>query len=133
MEENKRKFNFKFNFDFKKVGYVIAAVILFFLVMDLNNRLSELSRLTAQKNSAETVVANLNQTVVVLSTQISYATSQAAVEEWAYEEGHMVRSGENLIIPLEPKGATQAPLVVQTVEPTQVNNWEIWKALFSGE
>jgi hypothetical protein len=133
MEEKKRKINFKFNFDFKKVGYVVVAVILFFLVMDLNNRLSELSRLTAQKNSAETVVANLNQTVVVLSTQIGYATSQAAVEGWAYEEGHMVRPGENLIIPLEPKGATQAPLIVETQAPSEVGNWEIWKALFLGK
>jgi hypothetical protein len=123
----------RIQFDFKKVGFVITAVVLFFLVMNLNNRLNELSRLTAQRNDAEIVVNNLQQTVVVLKTQIGYATSEAAVENWAYEEGHMVRSGENLIIPIEPSGATQAPLVVTTPEPTTVSNWLIWKALFSGK
>jgi hypothetical protein len=123
----------KFHLEFKKIGFAIAAVVLFFLVMDLNTRLNELSRLSTQRNEAETVVANLQQTVYVLNTQIGYATSEAAVEDWAYQEGHMVRSGENLIIPLESSGATEAPLVVATVQPTQVTNWSIWKALFLGQ
>lgn len=123
----------KFRLDLKKVGFVVVVVVLFFLVMDLNNRLNELSRLTTQRNESETVVANLQKTVVVLNTQIGYATSEGAVQEWAYEEGHMVRPGENLIIPLEPEGATQAPLVAVTQEPTQTSNWEIWKALFLGK
>jgi cell division protein FtsB len=123
----------RIQFDLKKVGFVLAAIVLFFLVMDLNSRLNELSRLTAQRNEAATVVDNLQQTVGILTTQIAYATSDAAVEDWAYGEGHMVRSGENLIIPLEPEGATQAPLVVSTPESTQISNWEIWKALFLGQ
>jgi hypothetical protein len=123
----------KFNLDYKKIGFVVAAIVLFFLVMDLNNRLNELSRLTTQHNDAETVMANLQQTLGVLNTQIAYATSEGAVEDWAYEEGHMVRQGENLVIPLEPAGVTQAPLVVSTPEPVQVSNWAIWKALFSGQ
>ncbi|MHC1740844.1 MAG: hypothetical protein AB9897_07015 [Anaerolineaceae bacterium] len=131
MDGNKQKP--RFHFDLKKIGFVFAVVVLFFLVMDLNNRLNELSRLSTQRNEAETVVVNLQQTLGILSTQIGYATSEAAVEGWAYEEGHMVRPGENLIIPLQPLGATQAPLVVSTPEQTQVSNWEIWKALFSGK
>jgi len=131
MERKERKS--RINFDFKKVGFVVAVVVLFFLVMDLNTRLNELSRLTTQRNEAETVVGNLQQTLNVLSTQISYATSEGAVEDWAYEDGHMVRPGENLIIPLEPAGATQAPLVLSTPVPTQVSNWSIWKALFLGQ
>lgn len=123
----------KFPFDLKKVGFVIAAVVLFLLVMDLNSRLNELSRLSAQRDKAETVVVDLQKTMVVLKTQIGYATSEGAVEEWAYEEGHMVRSGENLIIPLQPAGATQVPLTVPVATPIPVSNWDIWKALFSGE
>jgi len=131
MEEKEKKF--KFPFDGKKIGFVVIGIVLIFLVMDLNTRLNELSRLTAQRNENETVVANLQQTVVVLNTQIGYATSEAAVEEWAYKDGHMVRPGENLIIPLEPQGATQVPLIVETQVPTQISNWEIWKALFTGQ
>jgi hypothetical protein len=123
----------KLQFDVKKVVFVVVAVVLFFLVMDLNNRLNELSRLTSQRNDEATVVNNLQQTLGVLGTQIGYATSNAAVEDWAYGEGHMVRSGENLIIPIEPAGATQAPLVVATPVPTTMTNWQIWMALLSGQ
>lgn len=129
-EDGKKR---KFQFDYKKIGFAVAIVVLFLLVMDLNNRLNELSRLSSERNDEATVVSNLQQTLGVLNTQIAYATSDAAVEEWAYGEGHMVRPGENLIIPLEPEGATQAPLVVPTQETTPVSNWAIWMALFSGK
>ena len=123
----------KLPIDPKKIGFAIAAVVLFFLVMDLNNRLNELSRLSAQRDDAQQVVNDLQSTLNILDTQIAYATSEGAVEQWAYEEGHMVREGENLVIPLEPEGATQAPLVVATTAPQTVSNWEIWLALFVGK
>jgi hypothetical protein len=123
----------KFPFDLKKVGFVLAAIVLFFLVMDLNNRLSELTRLSAQRDDAQQVVDNLELTLSVLNTQIAYATSEGAVEQWAYEEGHMVREGENLVIPLQPAGATQAPLVVETETPKTISNWDVWLALFLGK
>ena len=131
MESPKKKR--KISFDWKKGGFVIAAIVLFLLVMDLNSRLNELSRLSSQRDKAETVVVDLQKTLVILKTQIGYATSEGAVEEWAYEEGHLVRPGENLIIPLQPAGATQIPLSVPTATPVPVSNWDIWKALFTGE
>ncbi len=131
MENKERKR--KIPFDIKKVGFAVAAVVLFFLVMDLNNRLNELSRLTAQRDSAQQVVDDLQKTLNVLNTQLAYATSVGSVEQWAYEEGHMVRPGENLIIPLQPAGATQVPLVVEKSTPIPVSNWDIWKALFVGQ
>jgi hypothetical protein len=130
--ENKGKKR-KFPFDVKKIGFAVAAVILFFLVMDLNNRLNELSRLSAQRDEAQQVVDDLQTTLSVLNTQIAYATSEGSVEQWAYEEGHMVRPGENLIIPLQAAGATQSPLLVVTPTPQLVSNWDIWKALFLGQ
>lgn len=131
MEDERKKR--KLPFDVKKIGFVVAAVILFFLVMDLNNRLNELSRLSAQRDEAQQVVDDLQKTLHVLNTQISYANSEGSVEQWAYEEGHMVRPGENLIIPLQPAGATQVPLVVPTETPQPISNWDIWKALFLGQ
>lgn len=128
-EGNKRKFPF----DLKKVGFAVAAIILFFLVMDLNNRLNELSRLSAQRDEAQQVVDNLEQTLSILNTQIAFATSEGAVEQWAYEEGHMVREGENLVIPLQPAGATQEPLIVLTATPQPISNWDVWLALFLGQ
>ena len=123
----------KIPFDSKKVALVVGAVILFFLVMDLNNRLNELSRLTEQENKAATVVAQLNSTMEVLQTQVAYASSEGAVEEWAYNEGHMARPGEKLIIPISPEGTTPQAFVEETPVPTPVPNWRIWLALITGK
>lgn len=119
--------------DAKKIGFIIAAVILFFLVMDLNSRLNELSRLSEQQDKASTVVAVLESTLQVLNTQVAYATSEGAVEDWAYNEGHMVRPGEKLIIPLSPPGATAAPILASTPTVIPVENWEVWMALILGK
>jgi len=119
--------------DAKKIGFIIAAVILFFLVMDLNSRLNELSRLSEQQDKASTVVAVLESTLQVLNTQVAYATSEGAVEDWAYNEGHMVRPGEKLIIPLAPPGATAAPILAPTPTVIPVENWEVWAALILGK
>jgi len=122
----------KHSFDLKKISLVAVAVVLFFLVMDLNTRLNELSRLTTQRDDAATVVANLESTLQVLQTQQAYAGSEGAVEEWAYNEGHMVRPGEQLIIPLSPPGTTPEPVFVPTPTVEPVENWEIWLALILG-
>lgn len=125
--------NVKLPVDAKKIGFIIAAVILFFLVMDLNSRLNELSRLSEQQDKASTVVAVLESTLQVLDTQVAYATSEGAVEDWAYNEGHMVRPGEKLIIPLVPAGATAAPILAPTPTVMPVENWEVWMALILGK
>jgi hypothetical protein len=51
----------------------------------------------------------------------------------AYNEGHMVRPGEKLVIPLVPAGATAAPILVPTPTVMPVENWEIWMALILGK
>ncbi len=119
----------RFHIDFKKIGMIAAGVILFFLVMDLNSRLNELSRLSAQRDKSSTQVAILQETLDHLETQIYYATSESSVEKWAYEEGHLALPGDKVIIPLSPPGATEAPVVIPTSVPVQVSNWDIWMAL----
>lgn len=125
--------NLKSVFDPKKLGLIVVAVILLFLVMDLNSRLNELSRLTTQRDEAATIVANLESTLQVLQTKQAYAGSVGAVEEWAYNEGHMVRPGEQLVIPISPPGTTPEPVLVPTPTVQPVQNWEIWLALILGE
>ncbi len=123
----------KIPIDPKKVAIIVGVVILLFLVMDLNNRLNELSRLTEQESKAATVVNQLQGTLNVLETQVAYASSEGAVEQWAYNEGHMARPGEKLVIPLSPAGTTPQAFVEATPVPTQVPNWRVWFALISGK
>ena len=120
-------------FDIKKVGFILLAVVLLFLVMDLNSRLNELSRLTAQRDEAATIVSNLESTLQILETKQAFAGSEGAVEEWAYNEGHMVRPGEQLVIPISPPGTTAEPVFVPTPTVEPIQNWEIWLALILGD
>ena len=116
-------------FDYRKIVLVVVGVFLFFLVMDLNSRLNELNRLSAQKDRSSTQVSILQNTLNSLETQMYYSTSVSAVEQWAYEEGHMARAGDKVVIPVAPPGATQVPVFEPTPTPQPISNWDIWMAL----
>ncbi len=109
---------------------VIGLIVLTLLVMDFNNRMAELRRLSDKKEDVAVEATGLMQTQVHLQTQLAYATSEAAVVEWAYEEGHMVREGENLVIPLEYPGFTPEVTVIPTATPEPESNLQIWFSLF---
>ena len=109
---------------------VIGLIVLTLLVMDFNNRMAELRRLSDKKEDVAVEATGLMQTQVHLETQLAYATSEAAVVEWAYEEGHMVREGENLVIPLEYPGFTPEVTVIPTPTPEPESNLQIWFSLF---
>jgi cell division protein FtsB len=109
---------------------VIGVIVLALLVMDFNNRMAELSRLRDKKDEVAAEATQLVNTQVQLETQIAFATSQGAVEEWAYEEGHMVREGENLVIPLEYPGFTPEVTLIPTATPEPKSNLQIWYSLF---
>jgi hypothetical protein len=109
---------------------VIGLVVLTLLVMDFNNRMAEQQRLSDKREDVAVEATDLRHTQVYLETQIAYATSEAAVDEWAYEEGHMVREGENLVIPLEYPGFTPEVTVIPTITPEPETNFQIWLSLF---
>ena len=109
---------------------VIGLVVLTLLVMDFNNRMAGLRRLSDKREDIVIEATDLMHTQVYLETQIAYATSEAAVNEWAYEEGHMVREGENLVIPLEYPGFTPKVTIIPTATPEPESNLQIWYSLF---
>lgn len=80
----------------------------------------------------KTDVAASKATQSGLQEQIAYATSDAAVNEYARNNG-MVREGEKLVVPIP----NDTPIPQQAVEPTpttiKVTNQEIWWALFFGD
>ena len=99
---------------------------------EFNNRMSELDRLTEQRDRAVSQITSLVQTQSALQTQIAYATSVAAVDEWAYEDGHLIHPGDNPIVPLTEDGEvnpTPVPIPPES-KPKPIENWEVWFALF---
>ena len=109
---------------------VIGLVVLTLLVMDFNNRMAAQRKLSDKREDVAAEATDLRQTQVYLETQLAFATSEAAVNEWAYEEGHMVREGENLVIPLEYPGFTPEVTIIATATPEPETNFQIWLSLF---
>jgi cell division protein FtsB len=123
----------KIRFNDRRLLLVAGVVIVVLLMMDFNNRMTELQRLTTDRDRLTTRVVQLTQTIQVLNTKIAYATSEVAVEGWAREQGKMIKTGDVPIVPISPINATAQP--TPAVKPTQhlISNWDIWVALFMGK
>jgi cell division protein FtsB len=120
----------KLPFDTKKLVIYAILLLLFFLLMGLSSKFNDLTKLTEQHEMLRTSVAELEATNFVINEQIGYATSEAAVEDYAREQGYMVKPGEVLVIPLSQNNATPTPVVLPTQITEQVPNWKIWYQLF---
>jgi cell division protein FtsB len=109
---------------------VIGLAILALLVMDFNNRMADLRRLSDQRQVVAAEVTDLVQTRTALETQIAFATSEGAVRQWAYREGRWVQEGDVLVVPVSPGESTPAPQATLTPTPQPQSNWRIWLSLF---
>ncbi len=105
-------------------------VVLVVLIMDFNNRMAQLTRLRAQSEVVEARATEKMATRVALETEIAYASSDEAVEEWARVQGHMIQPGDHPVVPLAvtQEAALAEPAPQPPPEPVQ--NWEIWRAVF---
>jgi cell division protein FtsB len=113
--------------------YILSAlgmVVLILLIMDFNSRMAELRRLSSEKTVVGRQATQLVQTNAYLETQIAYATSELAVEAWAREEQHMIKPGDNPVVPLAPANSTPIPTPTQVVTTKVINNWDLWMSLF---
>ena len=114
----------------KYIAVLGGLFILAFLVIVFNNRIAEQRQLIAQSEEIRNELDALRATDAYLDAKISYATSDAAVEEWAYQEARWVREGDQPIVPISPSESTPATIPVVTPEPVLYANWQIWWALF---
>lgn len=118
----------------KRFYVIIAVLVLVVLLMNFNQRMVLLSKLRGQEKVLVEKYANLQATQSALETQIAYANSDAAVEEWAREEGSMVKSGDVPIVLLPGSSESLQPTATPTPEVVdRVEQWEIWWELFFGD
>ncbi len=108
----------------------IGCVALVLLIVDFNNRMAELRRLTAEREQVSAEVTSLVQTQVHLETQVAYATSEAAVYKWAYETRRMTKPGEVLVVPIQPEGSLPQPTPTPVITPEVIESWQVWLSLF---
>ncbi|MBK9209750.1 MAG: hypothetical protein IPL71_16210 [Anaerolineales bacterium] len=117
----------------RRAATFLGVFLLIMVVIEFNTRLEELNRLNDQREEVRAVATQAIQTQMALKTQVAYAGSTAAVEEWARTEGHYVREGDQPVIPVGQPGS--APVIVATPMPlpTPMQNWEVWWKLFFGK
>jgi len=113
--------------------FIVMIAILFFMVLGLNSRIAEYFRLTGQREEMLQRIENLKATQATLKTEIAYANSDKAVEEWARTFERMVQPGDQVIIPLPPKDFTPDINYLATPAPPIGQNWQIWWELLFGE
>ena len=109
------------------LGFFLAVVML----IDFNRRMQELDSLVVKLNAVSAEGTAVENTRVALVTQVAYATSDSAVEQWAYEN-KWVREGEKPIGLVSGQNVTPTPEPLSTARADDLPNWRTWWELFFG-
>jgi len=117
---------------FKKVAYALGILILVFIVVNFQQRISEMNHLEGQLKLIQTQGTAVMITQESLLTQVAYATSDEAVKKWAYSEGRWYLPNETPIILLPSGSVTPVPDATTQEQAPQVPNWLVWWELFFG-
>jgi hypothetical protein len=117
----------------RRVAAAIGILVLVFIVLEFNRRLEELNMLNEQSKLVQLQATQAVQTQLALQTQVAYAGSDAAVEEWARTDGHYIQDGDLPVVPLGQPGSAPIQASTPTPLPPQPAKWEVWWKLFFGE
>ena len=118
-------------FKWRNILIILGLFLAVVLLIDFNRRMEELDSLTAKLNSVRAEGTSVMQTQDALVTQVAFATSDQAVEQWAYQN-KMAHDGEHLV-QLEPSGsATVTPVPAPVTQVEALPTWRIWWELFFG-
>jgi hypothetical protein len=119
--------------NFRRVLIFAGILVLVLMVIDFNRRIETLNTLNKQVVQVRVQATHAMQTQIALQTQVAYAGSTAAVEDWARTEGHYVRDGDQPVVPIGQPGSQPIQSIEPTPVPTPMPNWQIWWNLFFGE
>jgi hypothetical protein len=100
--------------------------VLLLVLFGFSRQIAEFSSLNQQVEREGARITQLAATEAYLEERIAYATSEAAVEEWAREDARWAREGDFPIIPLVPPDFTPEPAEEEETVSTTASNWETW-------
>ncbi len=111
---------------------IVGLVVWLLVLLDFNRRLAAEQQLVNAANEARTQVAKLDAEHGLLETQVAFATTDAAVIQWAHENGKIAQGSEVLVVPLLPT-PQPTPLPPMAPLPVAPPTWVLWQNLFFGE
>lgn len=117
---------------------MFAAILAIGLLLAINfsSRITASQPLQEAFERAQAEIEQLRQEQAELIAERDYVQSDAFVEQWARDDGKMVRPDEVLVIPVPAAGSLPQPQVVneQSVPvettPPRPEPWQVWWALF---
>jgi cell division protein FtsB len=114
---------------------IVILTISIFLIIDLGRRATAQYHVSQAEKLVQAEIDSERDLHNRLLAQRDYVASDAYVEEWAREQAHMIRPGDQPVI-LVTTEAPRAPLRVtapQASPAAEVPNWYHWWELFFGE
>ena len=117
----------------RRVAIFVGVLLLILMVMDFNARLEDLNRLKKQAAIVSIQATQAIQTQMALQTEVAYAGSDQAVQDWARSEGHYVQPGDQPIVPIGQPGTNPIQSIESTPTPAPMANWQVWWNLFFGD
>jgi hypothetical protein len=118
--------------NFRRVLIIAGIIVLILMVIDLNRRLESLNTLSEQADLRRTQATQVMQTQIALQTQVAFAASTQAVDEWARSEAGMSQEGDQMVVPLAVPGSDPVSTTEPAPPPTPLSNWQVWWNLFFG-
>lgn len=117
----------------RRVAVFAGILVIILMIMDFNARLENLDRLKKQAQVMSVQATQVAQTQAALETQVAYAASDQAVQDWARSEGHYVQPGDQPVVPVGPPDSTPVQSESPTPTSTPMPNWQVWWQLFFGQ
>jgi hypothetical protein len=117
----------------RRVLVIAGIIVLILMVIDFNRRVEVLNALNRQAEIRRAQATQAVQTQLALQTQVAFAGSTEAVNDWARSEGHYIQDGDQPVVPVGEPGSEPVISVEPTPVPTQMPNWQVWWNLFFGE
>ncbi len=119
---------------YKKRLLIIGLIlVIMFLVMDLNARLTELESLQVERDRIATEANAYLQTQLVMETKAAYADSSDAVVDYAESQQMTNDDGRILIVPLPDSNIAPTTVVFPTPTIVIYEKIDVWKELFFGD
>jgi cell division protein FtsB len=109
------------------LGFLLVLIVWMII---FGGRISDLNRLTSEFEQAQETMAALTATTCALATEVVRADSDAAVEEWAYENRRWIREGDHRIAVVPVEGTQVLPTLIPTATQQPQNLFRVWWDLF---
>ncbi|HEY5901742.1 MAG TPA: hypothetical protein VIU39_04260 [Anaerolineales bacterium] len=114
----------------RRVLTIAGIIILILMIVDFNRRIEVMNSLSRQADIRRAQATQAVQTQMSLQTQVAFAASTEAVNDWARTEGHYVQDGDQPVVPVGQPGSDPVVTPEPLPTPTPLSNWQVWWDLF---